>query len=215
MSTKRLNLSVKTVKQKEINTEQKILEAAKEVFQHKGMTGARMQEIADKAGINKAMLHYYYRNKQRLFDAVFQLAFKSLAPKVVSIIQTDEHLFDMIKKFTNEYITFMSKNSFIPSFVICELNRNPEILKNIISENIDASVQKKLQDHIKDLIEKKEIKPISLDQLFMDIISLCLFPILAKPLLATVLQKDKKEYQSLINERKEHVSNLIINAIKV
>ncbi len=56
---------------KDSSTEQNILNAAISVFQKKGMAGARMQEIADEAGINKAMLHYYYRSKQLLFDAVF------------------------------------------------------------------------------------------------------------------------------------------------
>lgn len=57
------------------NTEEQILDAAKNVFQTKGMDGARMQEIADKAGINKAMLHYYYRSKQLLFEAVLKMHF--------------------------------------------------------------------------------------------------------------------------------------------
>ena len=69
-------------KSKNEKTEVQILEAAKNVFQFKGMDGARMQEIADKAGINKAMLHYYYRSKQLLFEAVFNQAFSLLAPQL-------------------------------------------------------------------------------------------------------------------------------------
>ena len=73
----------------EINTEQKILDAAKEVFQHKGLTGARMQEIADKAGINKALLHYYYRTKDKLFEKVFEYAFSLFIPSVEIIELTN------------------------------------------------------------------------------------------------------------------------------
>ena len=72
----------------QINTEQKILEAAKEVFYKKGLGGARMSEIADKAKINKAMLHYYFRSKQKLFDRIFQDAFAKIIPAVMQVLQT-------------------------------------------------------------------------------------------------------------------------------
>ena len=74
----------------EQNTEQKILDAAKEVFQKKGMTGARMQEIADKAGINKALLHYYYRTKEKLFEKAFEAAFSLFYPKVKKMLISDK-----------------------------------------------------------------------------------------------------------------------------
>jgi len=60
---------------KEQNTEDRIVDAAKTVFINKGMDGARMQEIANEAGINKALLHYYFRTKNKLFEKVFSLVF--------------------------------------------------------------------------------------------------------------------------------------------
>ena len=201
-------------KNKEHNTEALILEAAKDVFQHKGMDGARMQEIANKAGINKAMLHYYYRSKQKLFEAVFKSAINLMAPKVVEIINTEEHLFDKIRNFTDKYITFISQHSYIPLFIINELRRNPEILKATLDKNFDASVKEKLKKQIEELIQNKEIKPISADQLFLDVISLCVFPVITKPLMTTILDKTNKQYDELINRRKKYVADFIINAIK-
>ena len=201
-------------KNKEHNTEKIILEAAKDVFQHKGMDGTRMQEIADKAGINKAMLHYYYRSKQKLFEAVFKSAINLMAPKVVKIINTDEHLFDKIRNFTDKYITFISKHSYIPLFIINELRRNPEILKTTIDHNFDISVRERLRAEIEALIQKKEIKPINPEQLFLDTISLCIFPVITKPLMTTILDKTNKQYDELINQRKKYVADFIINAIK-
>ena len=75
-------------KQKE-NKEALILSVATSIFQQKGMDGTRMQEIADKAGINKAMFHYYYRSKQKLFEAVFSSAINLMTPKIIAIINTD------------------------------------------------------------------------------------------------------------------------------
>ena len=85
------------------DTEEQILDAAKEVFQKKGMDGARMQEIADKAGINKAMLHYYYRSKQLLFEAVFSNAFALLAPQMNKILNDDSSIEEKVRSFTHNY----------------------------------------------------------------------------------------------------------------
>ena len=73
----------------EADTEQLILEAAKKVFFNKGFDGARMQEIADVAGINKALLHYYFRSKDKLFEAIFFDAFQQFIPRVVENMNAD------------------------------------------------------------------------------------------------------------------------------
>ena len=85
--------------EQELSTEKTILEAAKKVFLDKGFDGARMQEIADEAGINKALLHYYFRSKDKLFDAIFEEAFKQFLPNIsdimVSDISIEEKVFGM------------------------------------------------------------------------------------------------------------------------
>ena len=118
-------------KHKDNKTEEQILEAAQKIFQAKGMDGARMQEIADKASINKAMLHYYYRSKQLLFEAVFKKSFALLAPQLNAILNDDSSLEDKIKNFTHNYISFIIKHPYLPNFIIQELNRNPEFIKKI------------------------------------------------------------------------------------
>lgn len=118
---------VKMVADKE-NTEEKILEAAKEVFIEKGNDGARMQEIADKAGINKSLLHYYYRTKEKLFESVFKFAFSQFAPKFLNTFNTGEDFFTQLRKFIDIYIDLISKNSFIPMFILNEVNRKKQAL---------------------------------------------------------------------------------------
>ncbi len=115
-------------KVKDENTEEQILNAAKNIFQAKGMDGARMQEIADTAGINKAMLHYYYRSKQLLFEAVFKNAFSLLAPQLNAILNDDSSIEEKIKNFTSNYITFIIKHPYLPTFIIQELNRNQDFI---------------------------------------------------------------------------------------
>lgn len=130
MLTKWLNHKVNMAEKKfNQDTEKKILEAAKEVFQQKGMDGARMQEIANAAGINKAMLHYYFRSKQLLFEAVFKNAFSLLSPQLNKVLNDDSSIEEKVKSFTHNYISFMKKHPYLPNFIIQESNRNPAFLR--------------------------------------------------------------------------------------
>ncbi len=119
----------------EDSAERKILEASKRIFQRKGMYGARMQEIADEAGINKALLHYYFRSKDKLFDAVFQDAAKSFFSKIRELINVEKPLFEKIEYFVEQYLELLMKNSFIPVFIISEVHQNPDRIKNIFLES--------------------------------------------------------------------------------
>jgi len=198
---------------KDTSTENQILEAAKSIFQSKGMDGARMQEIADKAGINKAMLHYYYRSKQQLFEAVFKHAFFLLAPQLHNILNDDSGIEEKIRNFTFNYISFIVKHPYLPNFIIQELNRNPNFAENFIHLEGFPKIEKfKLQ--LNEEIEKGIIKPIKAEQLFVNILALNVFPFIGKPLLKTFLNMDEASYDQLIENRKTEVADFIINSIK-
>ena len=201
-------------KEKSDNTEIEILNAAKEIFQQKGMDGARMQEIADKAKINKALLHYYYRSKQLLFEAVFKSAFTLLAPQLNKVLNDDSDLFEKIIKFTDNYISFVIKHPYLPNFVIQELNKNPEFIQKLRSQENFPSIDKfKLQ--VANAIEKGIIIPIEGEQGVINMISLNIFPFIGEPLLMALINVDKKRYNEIIQNRKTAVANFIINAIKM
>jgi len=112
---------------KDNNTEQQILNAARQVFLEKGLSGARMQDIADKAEINKAMLHYYFKNKELLFETIFQETAGKLFPHFDKLMDSDLNFFDKIRSIVSSYIEMVSQNPYLPLFVISELNKNPEI----------------------------------------------------------------------------------------
>jgi len=198
---------------KDSSTEIQILEAAKSVFQSKGMDGARMQEIADKAGINKAMLHYYYRSKQLLFEAVFKHAFFLLAPQLHNILNDDSSIEQKIRNFTFNYISFIKEHPYIPNFIIQELNRNPKFVETF--SHLDGFPKiEKFKNQLNDEIEKGIIKPIKAEQLFVNILALNVFPFIGKPLLKTFLNIDENSYNQLIEDRKIEVAEFIINSIK-
>ncbi len=194
--------------------ENNILNAAKEIFQKKGMAATRMQEIADEAGINKAMLHYYYRSKQLLFEAVFKSAFSMLAPQLNEIMNADTTIFEKIRNFSSNYISFVLKHPYLPNFIIQELNRNPEFVKNLIAEKSFPNITK-FKQQVNEKVAEGVIKPIKAEQLFINIMSLNIFPFIGAPLLKGFIAIDDKTYEKLMEDRKTEVSEFIINAIKI
>jgi len=210
-----LNYTVnKMNKTKDTTTESEILKAAKRIFQRKGMIGARMQEIADEAGINKAMLHYYYRSKQLLFEAVFKKAFLLLAPQLNEVMNSDDSICEKIKNFTNNYISFVIKHPYLPNFIIQELNRNPEFVKNLMSEKHFPTIEK-FRNQVNTKVDEGVIRPIKAEQLFINIMALNIFPFIAAPLLKGFVGTNDPEYKQLMEERKTEVADFIIQSIKL
>jgi len=201
-------------KTKNIGTEIAILNAAKRIFERKGMEGARMQEIANEADINKALLHYYFRSKQLLFEAVFKNAFLLLSPQLNKIMNSDSSLFEKIRGFSNNYISFIIKHPYLPNFIIQELNRNPTFLTKLIEKQHFPSIEK-FQNQVDECIANGSITPINSLQLFINLISLNILPFLAAPLLKSFLGVNDTNYQQLLENRKTEVADFIINSIKV
>ncbi|RLD36087.1 MAG: TetR/AcrR family transcriptional regulator [Bacteroidetes bacterium] len=197
-----------------LNTENKILQAAEDEFIEQGYSGARMQAIANKAGINKALLHYYFRSKQKLFEMIFKTAFKLFIPKILGVFErNDIDFFEKIKVFTSEYINIIIKNPHIPGFILHELGTKKSSLATIILDQAINIEPIKLQ--IEAEIEKGTIKSIMPEQLVMNIIALCVFPIVAAPIGEVILfQGNTKKYQDMIQARKNHVAEFVINSIK-
>lgn len=201
-------------KTKDINAESAILEAAKNIFLRKGMEGTRMQEIADEAEINKALLHYYFRNKQLLFEAVFKQSFLLLAPQLNDTLNSDSSIFEKIRDFCTNYNSFIIEHPYLPNFIIQELNRDSDFLIKIIDSDDFPSLSK-FQNQVDLYVERDLIKPINSSQLFINLISLNALPFLAAPLLKGFLKVDDDAYQNLLQNRKNDVAEFIINAIKL
>jgi len=197
-----------------ISTEEKILDAAKKVFVEKGKAGTRMQEIADEAGINKSLLHYYYRSKEKLFSAVFKFAFKKFAPGIENVFESDKDIFEVIEIFIHSYIDLIRKNPFIPTFVLNEINKNKTsfITETIKEAGINAE---KYIEFVYKNIENGIIKETDPRQLIVNIISLCIFPFAGRPVIQIIaFDNNKEEYERFLDTRKKEVTELIINSIK-
>ena len=194
-------------------TEQKILDAARKVFIAKGMAGARMQDIADEAGINKAMLHYYFRNKEKLFETIFKELSIAFLPRVNAIFESDASLFEKIEVFCGEYISKMMENPFIPLFIVNEINKQPEIFLKKMWGGKKPQIGKFLQQ-IDSEIQKGAIKKIHPAQLMLNMVSMCIFPFIGKPLCQMVMGINESGYRKLMEERKTLVPQYVIESIR-
>jgi TetR/AcrR family transcriptional regulator len=195
-------------------TENKILEAAKKVFIKHGLEGTSMQQIADEANINKSLLHYYFRSKQRLFTTVFSYAIRYMIPQVESIMNSNDSIFVKIERLVSEYMDMLLENSFIPPFVLHEINRNPDGLFQIMR---DSGIRPEIITDKFDLEMKNgTIRAVDFRHLIINIFSLCIFPVAAKPLMQRILfNNDENAYQQFLVERKKIVTDLIIQSIKI
>lgn len=201
-------------KTKNSTPEEKILEAARQVFFDKGMHGARMQDIADKAGINKAMLHYYFRSKEKLFETIFTDAIEHLFPKITAVLESGQTVFEKIEMICVEYINQVQQVPYLPMFILSEANRQEENFLKKLWDKQKPPI-KAFAAMIETAIKEKQVKAIHPLQLLMNILSLCIFPFAAKPLLKQVTGISKKDYDTMMEERKKIVPQLIIQSIKV
>ncbi len=200
-------------KRKNTNTEEKILAAAKKVFIAKGMAGARMQDIADEMGMNKALLHYYFKTKEQLFEVIFKETIGKFIPKLKALLIADISLEDKIKFFCNEYIQMAQDNPYLPLFILNELNKQPaQFIDKIFSGELPDL--NKFTFQLEQEIKAKRIKPISPVQLLMNMMSMCIFPFIAKPMFNAVLGLDELQFRLTMEQRKKDIPKFILDSIK-
>jgi len=208
-------MAKKNEAREEMTSEEKIIEAAKSVFIERGFDGATMQEIADRASINKAALHYYFRSKDKLFEIIFGVVLKNMLLKLGGIIDQEMNFEEKLEKLITEYIGFFSTNYPIVSFVISEIIKNPNLILNVMDKTGFQEKIKKVIQMIEEEIKAGRIKNIKPQHLYMNIISMCAFPFLAQPVLCGALKLEKNQFSQLMKERPKVVSNFILDSIRV
>lgn len=198
----------------DISTEQKILKAAKIVFIKKGFDGARMEDIAKQADINKALVHYYFRSKENLFEQIFDTFAAQILPNITLVMESEGSIYDKIEVFIHNYIEFFMKNPDLPIFVLTEINRNPD---RVIAMLNNTQNFPKMQQFIGQLmveVQLGKVKPINPIHFFLNMMSLCVFPFVAKPMIKTMINLSEEDFQTILNQRKQEVTRFIFDAIK-
>ena len=194
-------------------TEKKIFEAATDVFVEKGMDGARMQDIANHAGINKALLHYYFRTKDQLFSKVFEKIAGRMFSKFAPVFDEKIPFEEKIRFFFNAHISFMKDNPRLPGFILNEINRNPTRIKKLLSTIEFRKIWTILLEQHKDELYKYNITQENLPQIMTTIASMSVFPFAARGILEGIFQNMGVDFDKYIEERKEFAAEFVIKAI--
>lgn len=198
-------------------TEVKILRAAEEEFMAKGFAGARTISIAEAAGVTHAMLHYYFRTKEKLFDRIFSEKMDMLKDVIFkSFSDIDKPLEELIRNLINLHLDFISGNSGLPRFVICEIIGNPE-RQSLFTERIMAvapTILAILQQKIDDMASAGKCRKVDVRMLILDIVSLNVFPYIISPVVNSVLGNCMSDPDEFLELRKKENYETIMSRLR-
>lgn len=204
------------MEKEDITTEQTILEAAEQEFLEKGFAGAKTTAIAKRAGVNHAMIHYYFRTKENLFTMVFQQKIRILAESFSQSFNQDLSFFDQLKLAIGTHFDFIAANPRLLFFVYGEIITNDRRKKMLVQSVFPKlkGIVKRLKDGIDVEVENGTIRFIRPTELLMNIIALNAITFLAMPLLQ-IIKRNNNEVEKLLKQRRENNIQFIINGLKI
>jgi len=194
------------------NSKQRILNASLREFAAFGFEGARVDRIAENAGINKAMIFYYFSSKQNLFRTVVSEVLLDYIPKVQNVIRessTPEQLFDALPSL---YIRYFSKRKEIIQIIAHQLIHSPKTIAPVIGEifaEVPDAPSKVLPVLIKNWHRKGLISESDPIQFILNVLSLCLLPIVASPMVEGILNIRIQDDASFLEKRIRSITHLI------
>lgn len=195
--------------------ENKIIEAARTVFIERGYAETSMSEIATKAGINRPALHYYFRTKDKMFQAVFGSIVSSVIPQVFdAIMQREKSIAERIECIINAYYSLFESTPYLPLFMLRELNRDPELLiKTILGLNITDTMRKAITS-LQEEMEEGKLKKVPLQFIFFNFYSLLTFPFLTIDISRKVFDNNEESFRKSLDEWKKNIIFQMENLLK-
>ena len=196
-----------------LEMEDKILKSATSVFIRKGKAGASMQEIANEAGINRTLLNYYFRSKDKLFEKIFISVFLKFIPSLIEKLYSEKPILNRIEDVIDYYFLMLIDNPHIPVFILQELSSNPErMVRNIREKGLNPS---SFLSILSMEMEKGNLRKMDPRTLMVNLLSLIIFPFAASPLIeGLIFDGDKENFVNFLKERKEDLRINFINSIK-
>jgi AcrR family transcriptional regulator len=181
----------------DVSTEEKIKQAARKVFTKKGYAATRTRDIAEEAGINLALLNYYFRSKEKLFEIIMLEKMQKFFSVLLPVINNDATtLENKVEGIASNYIELLTVNTDLPLFILSEIRNNPEIFikitqkKNFIQESV----------FVKQLKEKRpDINPL---QFLISLLGMSIFPFIMKPVLHKMTDINENDFHAMMQERK-------------
>ncbi|MEZ0607394.1 TetR/AcrR family transcriptional regulator [Fibrella sp. WM1] len=191
------------------DTEVKIKEAARRVFLEKGYEGAKIRQIADAAGVNVALVNYYFRSKEELFRSIYQETLADFLSRLAILLNEETPIEVKIWKLVDRYVDFLMDNPMIPSFILSQANAEAGgfVRQLPIKEIVEQSYFRK---QLLEEAAKGTIRPVHPLQLIMSMIANIVFPVIARPVLSYIGSLDDEAYRQFINDRKKIVPEMLM-----
>ncbi len=192
--------------------ETRIIEAATKVFVRKGKAGTSMQDIAIEAGINRTLLNYYFRSKDKLFMLIFEKVFLNFIPAIAELMNSPEPIKTKMEKFIEQYITILMKSPLTPLFVMQELNENPGRLISLIrSRGINPE---KTLGQLRESIDNGELRAMDPREIIINLLSLIVFPFAGGPMIkGMIFQGSDHEFDLFLRKRVDSLKKYFMSSI--
>ena len=195
------------------DTREKIIESATELFLEKGFDRTSVREIASKAKINVALMNYYFRSKEMLFETIINLLIGKVSGALKNVLDSDLELEEKIRQYICKYIDMLLSNPLLISFILSVLNRNPEkLIKLQVTGNLYNT--EIFKNQLKTEYEKGIIRKTDPEQFYINMLSLIAFPFAIKNIINDRNNFNNKEFNNFILERKEIIYETLINYLK-
>ena len=200
------------------DTESRILQAAEREFFEKGYAGARTASIAEAAGVTHAMLHYYFRTKDKLFERIVSEKISILGNIIISAIgDEDLTLEDRIRQGIERHFDFIAANRDLPKFIVNEVLTRPDVVEMMKCnlQNIVNNLLNSLQHEIDAYAAKGLCRQVNARMLLIDIVSLNVFPFMAAPIVLGAIGDSYNSYDEFLALRKTENVETILNKLKI
>jgi len=185
------------------STEEKIKEAARKVFSQKGYAATRTRDIAEESGYNLALINYYFRSKEKLFDIIVVEHIQLFMNSISALLEDPQTtLFQKVELLVSHYIDMLMANPHLPAFVIAEIHTNPKRLLEKMSATRSNTESKIVHQWKQFAAERKGNVPNPFDMI-LNIIGLTVFPFIASPLFRARAGIDQQHFNELMIERKK------------
>jgi TetR/AcrR family transcriptional regulator len=196
--------------ERDLSTETKIKDAAKRIFITHGFNGCTSREIAKEAGINVALLNYYFKSKSQLFDVIISAVIKDFTLSILDVLKNNMSLVNKVRILIEKEYEFLSKHPEIPNFIINELGKKDMSF----FQCLDITAQFHETNIFQEVIAAQasgEMRKIELVSLMLLVMSNCHFPFMAKPMIKTIHSLEDSQYNEYLVVHKQYVTEMLIN----
>lgn len=195
----------KPIGEKEASTEERIKAAAKKLFTQKGFAATRTRDIAEEADINLALLNYYFRSKEKLYDIIMLENFRQFIQGIsVNVYDENTTIEEKLEKIVVAYIDFLTLNPHLPLFILNEIQGNPSRIAEQINEEV-SPMRSHLHKQLQEAGEAGKITPIDPFHFIANLVGMTIFPFIGKPILQRVTKANEEQFNAYMQERKRLV----------